>query len=61
MCRTGSKEHNIWLCQVAQRRGLSWNPYWSVYDGPRCLACAEEADIFQALSLPYVKPENRER
>lgn len=61
VCRTGSKEHNIWLCQVAQRRRLSWNPYWGVFDGPRCLACAEEADIFQALSIPYVKPENRER
>src|ERR1043165_4707962 len=27
ICRTGSKEHNIWLAQRAERLGTKWDPY----------------------------------
>lgn len=63
LCRTGSKEHNIYLIQVAKARGLIWRPYDGVYcqeDG-RMLASAEEGEIFEALGIDFVAPERRER
>ena len=60
LCRTGSREHNIWLIGHAEKMGLRWNPYHGVFDGHgKCLACAEEADIFAALELAFVPPEER--
>lgn len=61
LCRTGSREHNIWLCEVARRRGFHWNPYWGIFEGPRCMACAEEEDIFRTLGLTFIRPEDREK
>lgn len=61
VCRTGSKEHNIWLVEHAKRQGLLWKPYAGVFDGDRCLASEEEADIFATLDLPFIPPLKRER
>jgi DNA polymerase/3'-5' exonuclease PolX len=67
LCRTGSKEHNIWLVEHAKKLGLSWNPHHGVFGkSPRtgaygCLASATEEDVFAALKLDFVPPEKRER
>jgi DNA polymerase (family 10) len=67
LCRTGSKEHNIWLVEHAKRLGLSWNPHHGVFGTcPRrgvnaCLASATEEEIFAVLKLDFVPPERRER
>jgi len=61
LCRTGSKQFNIWLAQQAISAGMHWNPYWGLFLGARNIASAEEVDIFKALHLSYIHPENRER
>jgi len=61
LCRTGSKQFNIWLATKAQDAGMHWNPQHGLYSGTQCVAAAEEADIFTALKLDYINPEDRER
>lgn len=62
VCRTGSKEHNIFLVEHAKRMGLVWKPYAGVFNaGGECLAAESEEEIFKALDLAYIKPEDRER
>lgn len=71
MCRTGSRDHNIWLASRAKARGWKWNPYegliaggeWSgdQYVGGQIIARYETEDaIFRALNLPFIAPEHRE-
>lgn len=68
LCRTGSKEHNVYLAQVAKRKGWHWNPTFGIFGRhPRtgldacCLAAATEEEIFEVLGLAFVPPEARER
>lgn len=62
LCRTGSKEHNIWLVEHAKRIGLEWAPYRGVLDAAgRVIASETEVDIFNALDLQFIPPEGRER
>ncbi len=62
VCRTGSKEHNIYLCQHAQRLGMRYAPYDGVYDiHNKLVASNSEVEIFDALRLDYIRPEDRER
>lgn len=62
LCRTGSVEHNIYLCNRAKELGLQWDPYSGVYDSNFNLLAAEtEEDIFKALKLDFIPPEKRER
>lgn len=62
LCRTGSTEHNIFLVEHAKRQDLRWNPYRGVIDGQgNVLASETEEQIFTALNLPWIKPEDRER
>lgn len=62
LCRTGSKDHNIYLVEHAKRLGLRWNPYRGVIgDGQQVVASETEVDIFKALGLPWISPESRER
>lgn len=58
---TGSKEHNVAMRVRAKERGLKLNEYgvWPADGGPS-LACADEADVFRALGLPWIAPELRE-
>ncbi len=56
---TGSKDHNVALRRIAIERGLKLNEY-GVFDGDRSLAGRTEADVYQALGLPYIPPELRE-
>lgn len=62
LCRTGSAQHNIFLVGAAKRRGLRWNPYWGIFDAHGASVASEtEEEIFKALELDFVKPEERER
>ncbi|MHB8520691.1 MAG: hypothetical protein ACYDH9_08025 [Limisphaerales bacterium] len=62
LCRTGSKEHNIYLVEHAKKIGLKLNPYGGVFDEEGyCLAAATEEEIFTALNLDFIPPESRDR
>ena len=61
LCRTGSKEHNIYLVEHAKRLGLRWAPYDGVFEKGVCIASETEAAVFQALHLDFIPPERRER
>lgn len=60
LCRTGSKEHNIHIAKTALAQGLAWDPYRGLKCGSRIVACRTEEDIFTALKMPFIKPEDRE-
>lgn len=72
VCRTGSKAHNIFLCERAKKMGLKWNPHYGIYGPPGwpevttsarsvCLAGDTEESIFTLLGLPLIPPSQRER
>ena len=58
---TGSKEHNVAVRDRAKHRGLKVNEY-GVFKGEaeQRVGGAEEADVFEAVGLPYIEPELRE-
>lgn len=60
VCRTGSKEHNIRLCERAKSMGLHWNPHRGVMKGEAILAARTEEDVFKALDLPLIPSAFRE-
>jgi DNA polymerase (family 10) len=58
---TGSKGHNIKLRQRALARGLTLNEYGlSEIDSGRVVASESEAQIYEALGLPWISPLLRE-
>ena len=60
---TGSVAHNIRIRSRALDRGWSLNEYALTTTGPESVKpppVASEAELFQALGLPYVEPELRE-
>lgn len=59
LCRTGSKEHNIWLAQYAVSRGAKWHVSAGLYQGNHRVSETEEK-IYQALGLDFIPPERRE-
>jgi DNA polymerase/3'-5' exonuclease PolX len=75
LCRTGSKEHNIWLATRAKSMDMKWNPYqglfagglWelegqeSVYRGGQLIASETEEQIYAALGLKWIAPALREQ
>lgn len=61
LCRTGSRDHNIYMVERAKRMGLRWNPYTGVFRGEQIIASRTEEEIFAALELAYLPPESRER
>ena len=61
LSRTGSKEHNIWLCQRAEKLGRRLNPHHGVFEGRKLLSSASEQEVFAALDMEFVPPEKRER
>ena len=58
MCRTGSKEHNIWLAATAAARGAHWNPHHGLKIGGKVIAATEE-EIYSALGIDFLPPEAR--
>lgn len=61
ICRTGSKDFNIWLCNRATAMGLHWNPYRGVVQKGKIIASQTEEAVFKALGLDWIKPEEREK
>ena len=63
LCRTGSRQHNIWLIEHSKRLDTPWHPYVGVIELEKgtTIASATEEDIFRALKLDYLPPEQRER
>ena len=61
LCRTGSKMHNIKLCQRAAGLGLRWDPHHGIFNGAGdCIASATEEDVYKALEMEWIEPEARE-
>ena len=59
MHATGSKDENVRLRAHAKKKGMSLNEY-GLFRGKEMIKnILSEEDIYQALELPYVKPENR--
>ncbi|MBI2529408.1 MAG: DNA polymerase/3'-5' exonuclease PolX [Candidatus Rokubacteria bacterium] len=58
---TGSKDHNVRLRELAQRKGLKISEYgvFSERTGAR-VAGATEAEVYAAVGLPWIPPELRE-
>lgn len=61
LCRTGSKDHNIYLAKLAKTKGLRWVPNRGLFTPDHELVASEtEQDMFNALGLSYIEPQNRE-
>ncbi len=56
---TGSKDHNIALRTIAQKKGLKISEY-GVFRKEKRIAGKTEAEVYQAVGLPYIEPELRE-
>jgi len=58
---TGSKQHNIRVRELAQRRELRVSEY-GVFDGRsgKRVVGATEEDVYRAVGLPFIPPELRE-
>jgi DNA polymerase (family 10) len=56
---TGSRDHNIAIRTLGVKRGLKINEY-GVYRGERRVAGRTEAELFEAVGLPWIPPELRE-
>ncbi len=58
---TGSKEHNVRLRGMAQKRGWTLNEYaLTEEDSGKVIASKTEADIYTAIGAPWIPPELRE-
>ncbi|HXF04892.1 MAG TPA: DNA polymerase/3'-5' exonuclease PolX [Blastocatellia bacterium] len=56
---TGSKDHNIELRRIAEKKGWKLNEY-GLFKGRRRIAGRTEEEIYDALGLSYIPPELRE-
>jgi DNA polymerase (family X) len=58
---TGSRDHNVRIREIAQRRGLRLSEY-GVFDEAtgRRVAGATEEDVYATIGLPWIPPELRE-
>ncbi len=58
---TGSKEHNIRIRELANKRNLKINEY-GVFDlnTNKCIASETEESIYESIGLPWIPPEIRE-
>ncbi len=59
---TGSKEHNVVVRGLAKKLGLKLNEYgvFPIDDETRSIAGEDETAVYQAVGLPYIRPEFRE-
>jgi len=60
LIRTGSKMHNVKLCVRARELGLMLSAKKGVLNQGIVIASRTEEEIFKALQLDYVAPEQRE-
>lgn len=60
VCRTGSKEHNVWLAQMAQQRGGKWHPFHGLHIHRRVVGATEDA-IYREIGFSRaIPPQERE-
>lgn len=64
LCRTGSKEHNIWLAQRCLDQGKEWKPYEGIfYPGHpapgKLIQFQSETEIYASVDLKFIEPVNR--
>jgi len=59
LVRTGSKEHNIKLCQHAINKEMKLSSEKGLMKGNKIIASRTEEEIFKGLGMDYVKPEDR--
>ena len=58
---SGSKDHNVRLRELAQRKGLSLSERGFIEESTgREILCAREEEVYATLGLPYIVPELRE-
>ncbi len=55
LCRTGSPQHNIWVCDEAKRLGGKWHVSVALYLDHQRIGDTEEA-IYAALGIPFLDP-----
>jgi DNA polymerase (family 10) len=61
LVRTGSKEHNVYLCNLALAKGMRLLYSQGLVDKDgHVLAGRTEEEVFQALGMPFVIPQDRE-
>ena len=60
LIRTGSADHNMWLAQFAISKGMRIKFSQGLLKDKLVVAGETEESIFEALELPYKKPEERE-
>lgn len=59
--RTGSREHNIWICDRARALGIQWKPYIGLVDADGYVIASEtEQSIYEFIGLPMLMPKQRE-
>lgn len=56
---TGSKDHNVYLREVAIKKGYKLNEY-GLFRGKKLVASRTEEELYKALGLSYIEPELRE-
>ena len=60
LIRTGSKEHNIKLCQLAQRHGLHLHASGDgLFRNGTRVSWESEEKLFASLGLRYIEPKDR--
>jgi DNA polymerase (family 10) len=57
---TGSQAHNVRVREMAQRKGLSLSEYGFKRQDGADILCAQEAEVYDRLGLPWIPPELRE-
>jgi len=56
---TGSLTHNVALCQRATAMGLQFKPFEGIFDKATRIASETEADVYEALGMPFLVPTSR--
>src|SRR5437667_1873324 len=63
VCRTGSAENNVRICNAAISRGWKWNPYGVGFSRPTSspklvdnVYIQSEREVFEFVRLPYLEP-----
>lgn len=57
---TGSKDHNVRVRELAQKKGLSLSEHGFLKEDGSELICATEEDVYRALGMAWMPPELRE-
>ena len=60
LIRTGSMEHNVMMCSRARTLDMMLSAARGVIKDGKVIASRSEKEIFQALGLPFIPPQERE-